>query len=220
MFSVIFEVCPAQGRRDAYLALAAEIRPVLESIDGFLDNERFESLSRPGWILSHSTWRDEKAVIRWRTQARHHLTQARGRDGIFFDYHLRVGEVTGDDQPPAGLDLSQQRFDATETGAAKACTLSETAPGHEVVDLDAATPGLVAHDLFGSLTRPGKRMLLGSWASPEAAASFRAAGACRHRTVRVIRDYALRDRREAPQYFADAPPSASEGPVPPPQNLP
>ena len=99
MFSVIFEVCPAQGRREAYLALAAEMRPVLEAIDGFLDNERFESRSRPGWILSHSTWRDEKAVIRWRTEARHHLTQARGRAGIFFDYHLRVGEITHDESP-------------------------------------------------------------------------------------------------------------------------
>lgn len=218
MFSVIFEVRPADGRRDAYLALAAEMRPVLESIDGFLDNERFESRGRPGWMLSHSTWRDEKAVIRWRTQARHHLTQAEGRAGIFFDYHLRVGEVTFDDHPPPGLDPRQQRFDATETGAAKACTLTETAPGSAPVALDPATPGLIAQDVFASLTRPGKHMLLGSWAEPEAAASFQAAGASRRRTVRVIRDYALRDRREAPQYFPDAP-SASDGPVPVASNL-
>ena len=218
MFSVIFEVCPAEGRREAYLALAAEMRPVLESIDGFLDNERFESRSRPGWILSHSTWRDEKAVIRWRTEARHHLTQAKGRGGIFFDYHLRVGEVTGDDHPPPGLDLRQHRFDATETGTAKACTLTETAPGAVPAAFDPAIPGLVAHDVFASLTRPGKHMLLASWAGPEAVASFRPVGTSRHRSVRVIRDYALRDRREAPQYFPDAPPAA-DGAVPVRPNL-
>ena len=64
MVSVVFEVRPADGRRDACLALAAEMRPVLESIDGFLDDERFARCSRPCRILSHSTWRDGKAAIR------------------------------------------------------------------------------------------------------------------------------------------------------------
>jgi hypothetical protein len=27
----------------------------------------------------------------------------------------------------------------------------------------------------------------------------------RHRSVRVIRDYGMRDRREAPQYYAEVP---------------
>ena len=47
-------------------------------------------------MLSLSTWRDEKALIRWRTQATHHTQgQERGRFEIFADYHLRVGEVNG-----------------------------------------------------------------------------------------------------------------------------
>ena len=68
MFSVIFEVFPARPRFDEYLELAQGLRPILETVDGFIDNERFESQRRPGWILSHSTWRDEKAVVRWRTK--------------------------------------------------------------------------------------------------------------------------------------------------------
>ena len=67
MFSVIFEVHPRPERFDLYLDLAKGLRPILEGIDGFIDNERFESTRRPGWILSHSTWRDEKSVVRWRT---------------------------------------------------------------------------------------------------------------------------------------------------------
>src|SRR5215475_3618162 len=70
MFSVIFEVLPAEGKKDAYLYLGKHLKPILESIDGFVDNERFESQLRPGWVLSHSTWRDEKSLVRWRTEGR------------------------------------------------------------------------------------------------------------------------------------------------------
>jgi heme-degrading monooxygenase HmoA len=83
MFSVIFEVHPKQEKFDLYLELAKGLRPILEAIDGFIDNERFESTHRPGWILSHSTWRDEKSVVRWRTVGKHHDTQQRGRDEVF-----------------------------------------------------------------------------------------------------------------------------------------
>jgi heme-degrading monooxygenase HmoA len=73
MFSVIFEVRPNDGRKDDYLDLAKHLKPILEKIDGFVDNERFESKVRPGWVLSHSTWRDEKSVVRWRTEGEHHV---------------------------------------------------------------------------------------------------------------------------------------------------
>ena len=92
MFSVIFEVHPKQEKFDLYLDLAKGLKPILDEIDGFIDNERFESTRRRGWILSHSTWRDEKSVVRWRTVGKHHDTQQRGRDEVFQDYHLRVGE--------------------------------------------------------------------------------------------------------------------------------
>ena len=43
MFSVIFEVLPAEGKKDDYLEPAKHLKPGLESTDGFIDNERFES---------------------------------------------------------------------------------------------------------------------------------------------------------------------------------
>jgi len=79
MLAVIFEVEPAPGERDAYLAIAAALRPALEGIDGFLSIERFESLSEPGKLLSLSYWRDEAAVQRWRTLEAHREVQAVGR---------------------------------------------------------------------------------------------------------------------------------------------
>jgi heme-degrading monooxygenase HmoA len=108
MFSVIFEVHPRQETLELYLDLAKRLKPILERMDGFIDNERFESTRRPGWILSHSTWRDEKSVVRWRTLAQHHDTQQRGREEVFEDYHLRVGEVVLDTMPPAGVPIVER----------------------------------------------------------------------------------------------------------------
>jgi heme-degrading monooxygenase HmoA len=103
MFAVVFEVQPAEGKKHEYLAHAKELKPIIESIDGFIDNERYESKLRPGWVLSLSTWRDEKAVIRWRVQSNHHGIQELGRAGIFSDYHLRVCEIIADTHPPPGI---------------------------------------------------------------------------------------------------------------------
>src|SRR2546423_14962961 len=66
MYAVIFEVEPAPGRRQDYLDIAAQLRPELEQIDGFISVERFQSLTQEGKILSLSFWRDEAAVARWR----------------------------------------------------------------------------------------------------------------------------------------------------------
>jgi heme-degrading monooxygenase HmoA len=96
MFAVIFEVHPKPEQWDAYLGNAKLLRPELEQIEGFVDNIRYRSLTRKGWILSLSNWRDEKSVVRWRTRAKHHEIQEKGRGGIFSDYHLRVGQLTHD----------------------------------------------------------------------------------------------------------------------------
>jgi heme-degrading monooxygenase HmoA len=210
MFVVIFEVQPKSERWDDYLETAKLLRPELERIDGFLDNERFKSERTEGRVLSLSSWRDEKALIRWRTQATHHdQGQERGRFEIFQDYHLRVGEVTADSSQPPDAELTGQRFDATEVGTAPVVTLTEVAPdsaASSTPDLDpASTDGLLDCEWFTGITVEGKRVLLASWADEEAAsrhAPTRHPG-LRHRQVRVIRDYGMRDRREAPQYFPD-----------------
>src|SRR3954465_6578523 len=116
MFAVIFEVHPKPDQRDTYLGLGKMLKPEVEAIDGFVDNVRYRSLRREGWLLSLSGWRDEKALVRWRTQGRHHGVQEKGRTAIFLDYHLRIGELTLDSRPPDGAVLGQQRLDETQTG--------------------------------------------------------------------------------------------------------
>lgn len=96
MIAVIFEVMPADGQRETYLGLAANLRPLLDGIDGFVSIERFESLSKPGKLLSLSFWRDEAAVKAWREMEAHRAAQMQGRHGIFRDYRLRVADVARD----------------------------------------------------------------------------------------------------------------------------
>ena len=96
MIAVIFEVEIAEGRKGDYLDFAAELKPLLQEIDGFISVERFQSLTDSGKLLSLSFFRDEEAVARWRALAEHRAAQARGRSGIFSNYRLRVASVLRD----------------------------------------------------------------------------------------------------------------------------
>jgi heme-degrading monooxygenase HmoA len=220
MFSVIFEVHPKPEQWDAYLGLGKMLKPELEKIDGFVDNIRYRSLRHEGWLLSLSGWRDEKALVRWRTQARHHVVQEKGRSDIFLDYHLRIGQLTLDTSPPQGCVLSEQRLDETETGDATTITLidakrppewiKQTSPDDvgKWLGLAPDAPGLVGWDVFDAVLTPGDIILLLSWRDQASAKTFEGAislkDGARLRRVRVVRDYGMFDRREAPQFYPDA----------------
>ena len=97
MIAVIFEVWPADSRRkQSYLDIAAELKPELEKIDGFLSIERFQSLTDDTKLLSLSFWRDEAAVKAWRNVEHHRQAQHAGRTGVFRDYRLRIASVLRD----------------------------------------------------------------------------------------------------------------------------
>lgn len=96
MIAVIFELFCTESRADEYFTLAAALRSDLETIDGFISVERFESLTTKGKFLSLSFWRDEAALNAWRNLERHRLAQEAGRGGIMADYRLRVASVIRD----------------------------------------------------------------------------------------------------------------------------
>src|SRR5438874_6786883 len=167
MFSVLFEVHPKPDQWDAYLGHAKMLRPELEQVDGFVDNIRYKSLTRDGWILSLSGWRDEKSVVRWRTATRHHVVQEKGRSEILLDYHLRVGQITHDTDVPSGQRIEEQRLDETEVGegttvsfvdAKQPASLLETTNAPETakyLGLDRKAPGLVSWDVYDAVLTPG-----------------------------------------------------------------
>ena len=96
MVAVIFEAIPAPGRRDEYLDLAAQLKPELSKIEGFISIERFQSLADPAKLLSLSFWESEESVRRWRNLEMHRAAQVKGRAGVFRDYRLRVAVVARD----------------------------------------------------------------------------------------------------------------------------
>ncbi|WP_187429182.1 hypothetical protein ROLI_028350 [Roseobacter fucihabitans] len=96
MIAVIFEVEPAEGRKEDYLAIAAKMRPMLQEVEGFISVERFQSLTNPDKILSLSFFEDEAALKRWRTLSAHRGAQSDGRAGVFAGYRLRVAGVIRD----------------------------------------------------------------------------------------------------------------------------
>ncbi|KAL8386825.1 hypothetical protein RB599_002129 [Gaeumannomyces hyphopodioides] len=224
MFVVLFETKPSPAHQSTYMSIAASLKPSLSLVDGFLSNVRYRSLTRPGWLLSLSTWESERALVRWRATKTHHGAQARARDGVMEDYHLRVGQVLGGDGG-AG------RLDTTEVGAAGCVVLvygrfdSPSDCPSDVAELaasmglpldgrdDAALKeqGLVAWDVFQAVDGSGELVLLSSWRDEAVGSRFHGQvgdsqlSQGKTHKVRVLRDYGKYDRREAPQFFEDAP---------------
>jgi heme-degrading monooxygenase HmoA len=217
LFSVIFEVHPKPNKWDVYLDNAKMLRPELEQVDGFVDNIRYKSLSREGWILSLSGWRDEKSVVRWRTAMRHHMVQEKGRSEILLDYHLRVGEITRDTRVPAGHKIEEQRLDETEIGEGTtvsfidapwpptSCDTLNASETARFLGFKPEAAGLVSWDAYDAVLTPGDLILMMVWKRKADADAFARSvmlpsrGRLRH--VRVVRDYGMFDRREAPQYY-------------------
>ncbi|EHK21623.1 uncharacterized protein TRIVIDRAFT_222865 [Trichoderma virens Gv29-8] len=218
MFTVLFEVHPSTEKKPLYLDIGKALRPELLQIDGFIDNIRYASLTKPGWILSLSTWRDEKSLVRWRTQGRHHSAQQQGRAEVFHDYRLRICEVTADTHIPEGHKLEEQRLDITRTGDAEAIVLismNETAlqnphPNEvlELLNLEVdPLASLVSWDIFEAVLSPGDVIAYLSFKTSDTSSEFIRAyetkGDVRLRQERVIRDYGMYDRYEAPQYYPE-----------------
>jgi heme-degrading monooxygenase HmoA len=227
MFCEIFEVNPRPDQRDAYLGYAKLLRPELEKVDGFIDNIRYESKRRPGWLLSLSAWRDEKALVRWRTHALHHEVQEKGRLEVFQDYRIRVGQITADSHVPEGHILgnvlSEERLDETEAGAAKFVSVIEMRRPDELpqdspferianrLGLSVGAKGLVVWDVFDAILTPGDRLFLASWRSTDDATQRDTIPAeARLRKVRILRDYGMFERTEAPQYYPDIVPGRQQ----------
>jgi heme-degrading monooxygenase HmoA len=220
MFSVLFEVHPKTEQWDNYLGNAKMLRPELEQIEGFVDNIRYGSLKRTGWILSLSSWEDEKALVRWRTHQKHHETQAKGRDEILSDYHLRVGQYTKDTKLPSDRKLIEQRFDETTVGEGTTAVLITAKQSEgwikstkaddiaKYLGLISNHPGLESWDVYDAVLAPGELILMTVWKTQLEARTFEDTVTLpkdgRLRRVRIVRDYSMFDRREAPQYYPDA----------------
>jgi len=92
-FAVCFEVEPTAEGLGRYLALAGNLRPELDRFPGFESIERSHSVRSERRLLSLSYWANEAALAAWRSHGSHHGAQVIGRNELFADYRLRVGQV-------------------------------------------------------------------------------------------------------------------------------
>src|SRR5690242_17995972 len=107
MFAVLIEAEPHEKQWDAYCAKAKMLQSELERSPGFVDDIRYRSMMRTGWILSLSGWLDETAIVGG--QARMRYDDAQWRDSIA-DYRLRFGEVTSDTSIPDAQKVAEKRL--------------------------------------------------------------------------------------------------------------
>ena len=227
MQHVIFEVLPAPDGREPYLAIAARLKPMLESVGGCLALERFDRDDGSGWVLSMQRWRDEEALARWRAHGEHRLAQDRGRARLFAEYRLRVarrlaahGTRAGSAAPgwpsvagTAGGPVDtrhaelQSEPDATHERLAaegRALAVLEWTGEMPAAVLDGAPSGALRYTAIldparhALVTANGPAERLATWAAT-AGAALRAAG-CPHEfsLAAVERDYGMHARIEAP----------------------
>lgn len=180
MLAVLFEVRPKPEGYEPYLAIAANLRPVLDATPGCLFIDRFRNLSDPAVILSHQFWQDEAALARWRNVPEHRKAQQAGRSKLFADYRLRIAEVVDE---TAGND--------------------KRVP-HVAIVASSEAPCTAATDTFESIYNPGRFLSLfdaadrsGAWALAEKAVAPGGTIATR-RVCAVVRDYGMFAREQAP----------------------
>jgi heme-degrading monooxygenase HmoA len=218
MFSALFEVQPRRDEWDVYLARANMRRTELEQAPGFVDNIHYSSLTRDGWILSLSGWRDEASILDWHMRMR---DDEAGNKQILPDYRLRVGEVTSDTAPPEGQKIVERRLDDAGAVDGTYVTLinakqtlewvSTNNPREMAIYLgfDLYSYGdCISWDIFDSLSSPGEIILVVTWKDAQSANDHAATqivpNDARVRVVRIVRDHALSSSAGISQHDPDA----------------
>ena len=221
MFAVLIEVEPLREQRDAYFAKANMLRPELEQAPGFVDNVRYTSLTRDGWILSLSGWRDETSVVAWHERMRDDDALEDGWNQLLADYRLRVGEVTSDTSAAQPLKSVHHQSDETGAGEGTYLTLIDAKQTSEwggannpqemalYLGFDLYSYGdCISWDIFDALSSPGEIILAVTWKDARSANDHAATQIvpddARVRVVRVVRDQATSYCREVPQHNLDA----------------
>ena len=110
---------------------------------------------------------------------------------------------SGSDPVPSGNSTGSLGASASSPTGVTAC--------HEDLarwlGLKTDAPGIASWDVFDAVLASGDIILLTAWRDHSAAEAFEAATklpeGARLRRVRIVRDYGMFERREAPQYYPE-----------------
>lgn len=199
MQTLLFEVQPKPGHEDHYFQHAAKLKPILAKHEGLLFLDRYRSLENPNVILSHSRWKDEAAIARWRTDPVHHNSQMAGRNKHFQDYRIRISQALTHTHKEAGINQFQN-------SNGYRCQSDEEANFLAII---LTTENTFEHGKsFHSVNNPGTYLSIVEAETLEGANNIiRTAKAYPNfseaLTNRVSRDYTLFKRADAPQYMPE-----------------
>ena len=193
MYALFFEVRPKPGHLPHYFEHVDRLRPALARHTGLLFLDRYRSLSDEALLLSHQHWRDEAAILAWRRDSLHLQSQQAGRYEHFADYRIRVASLVCQWVAGQFSNASQETLEAPDDGRFVIAAYSRAAEGQ--VPTNAS---------FESVNHQGRYISLQEASSrSQAQASVRAWGhvpglesAC---AFRVVRDYGMLERKEAPR---------------------
>lgn len=177
MHCLFFDVLPRPGHMAHYFDHVARLKPVLARHEGLVFLDRYRPLDDAGALLSHQLWKDEAAIDAWRADPTHRASQSAGRKIHFDGYRIRVGEEVAQAE---GADETG-RFLVAAYGPAPARLTA--ARSYESVNTAGRFVTLASHDTLAAAT----------------AASAATSGAAEIRIFRILRDYTMTDRAEAPQ---------------------
>lgn len=176
MHCLFFDVRPKPGHMDHYFDHVARLKPVLARHDGLVFLDRYRPLDDADALLSHQLWADDAAIAGWRADSTHRASQSAGRRVHFDGYRIRVGEEVAKDA--ASTDTG--RFLLAAYGDAPAQIMG--ARSYESVNNAGRFVTLASHDSLAAATDAAN----GSAAE-------------KTRLFRILRDYTMTDRAEAPQ---------------------
>lgn len=216
MFSVMIEAQPRKDQWDAYLARTDVLAPELQRTAGFVEAARYKSLTRDGWILSLSDWRDERAVLGWHLRMHDDGDEGQGWNHLLADYRLRFGEVTSDTKLPERQKIGDRALDQTDLEQGTYVTLIDVPYTPQWVGSDnpqelALYLGFdlysfgdcISWDIFEALSTPGEIILAVTWKDAHSANDHAATqivpDEARVRVVRIVFDKAMSDQKNSHQ---------------------
>lgn len=93
MVACIIEYSVRAGMEERLGEAFAALIPEIETIDGFISMDNFESQTRLGVRLEISYWRDDRALQAWVDNAAHREKMIVGRKEIFSAYKILSVDV-------------------------------------------------------------------------------------------------------------------------------
>ena len=193
MYALFFEVRPKPGHLPHYFEHVERLRPALARHTGLLFLDRYRSLSDEAVLLSHQHWRDEAAILGWRRDSLHLQSQQAGRYQHFADYRIRVASLVCQWVDGQFSEAAQDQLEGPDEGRFVIAAYIQAANGQ-----------VPAHAGFESVNHQGQYISLqeaGSRAQAQAAVQTwsEAPGLLSARAFRVVRDYGMLERKEAPR---------------------